>query len=464
MHIDRSLGRHRSSVAAAVTAVLILASGLQGGEALAADDPILVGAGDIADCTTVADDATALLLDDIPGTVFTLGDNVYRSGTAAEFRDCYTPTWGRHLERTRPALGNHDFKSPHADPYFAYFGAAAGPDGRGWYSYDLNAWHIVVLDSNCSATGGCSAGSAQLAWLRADLAAHPGAHVLAYWHHPRFSSGKHGPSLDPQPFWEVLYSAGAEIILNGHDHDYERFAPQDPWGRPDVDFGIRSFVVGTGGTALRPRAMTADNSEVFSTTYGVLKLTLRGDGYDWQFVAIPGETFTDSGSGPTHGSPPAYSSATFVARADTWVDQGAPHSTHASSSRLRIDGNHGSGLDFRSYLKVQVTDIVGPVRRASLRLWITDPTRDGPAIRPTARNWSARTLTWAHRPQSIGSWLSDIGPVPTGGWVDFDVTPAIAGDGTYSFLLRSASTDGLTASSLEGGHPPRLVIETDPPS
>jgi Calcineurin-like phosphoesterase len=461
MRVVPSLPHARRTVAATMTVVLILASGLIHAGANAADDPILVGAGDIADCSAVADEATAQLLDGIPGTVFTLGDNVYRSGTAAEFRDCYDPTWGRHLERTRPALGNHDYKSPGADPYFDYFGAAAGPAGRGWYSYDLGTWHIVVLDSNCAATGGCDEGSAQLAWLKTDLAAHPDANVLAYWHHPRFSSGMHGPSLDPQPFWEVLYEAGAEIVLNGHDHDYERFAPQDPWGRPDPEHGIRAFVVGTGGTALRPRATVADNSQAFSTTYGVLKLTLHTDGYDWQFVAAGGGTFSDAGSGDTHGPPPSLTRMAVALHADTWVDQGARHTSHATSPKLRIDGNHGGGLDYRTYVKVKVAGLTGIVHRAAIRLWVVNPTRDGPAVRQTATSWKARTLTWANRPKSIGPWLSDVGPVPSGGWVDFDVTSAISGDGTYSFLLRSTSSDGLVASSLEGAHPPMLIIETD---
>ncbi len=225
------------------------------GPAAAADDPVLVGAGDIATCEFDDDEATALLLDGIPGTVITLGDNVYDSGRAAEFRNCYGPTWGRHRARTRPSAGNHEYRTAAAAPYFDYFGSAAGPPGQGWYSYDLGTWHIVVLNSNCAFVGGCGPGSRQYTWLVADLAAHSDSHVVAYWHHPRFSSRFAAPASDVRPFWEALYDAGADIVLNGHSHDFERFFPQDPWGRSDPAFGIRQFVVGTGGAWLKSAAV-----------------------------------------------------------------------------------------------------------------------------------------------------------------------------------------------------------------
>jgi hypothetical protein len=427
-----------------------------------AADPVLVGAGDIGDCTTNADEATATLLDGIPGTVVTLGDNAYSAGTAKQFRDCYDPTWGRHLTRTRPSAGNHDYATADAGPYFDYFGSAAGARGQGWYSYDLGAWHIVVLNSNCFAIGGCGNASPQLAWLRADLAAHPSAHVLAYWHHPRFSSGVHGPSLVGQRFWDALYAAGAEIVLNGHDHDYERFAPQDPWARSDPTYGIREFVVGTGGTGLRARSASADNSQVFASAHGVLELTLRADGYDWRFVPVAGTSFTDAGSGTPHGPPPPRTRSSFVVGTDSFVDQAAPHTTHGSSSVLRVDGDHGGGADYRSYLKFRAVGLSGTVVRAAVRLWVTDPSRDGPAVWRTSASWSGKTLTWANRPAAIGAMLSDAGPTPSGGWVDFDVTTAVTGDGRYAFLLRSTSGDGMAASSEQGAHPPRLVVETVP--
>jgi hypothetical protein len=222
--------------------------------------------------------------------------------------------------------------------------------------------------------------SPQLAWLRADLAAHPSAHVLAYWHHPRFSSGVHGPSLVGQRFWEALYAAGADIVLNGHDHDYERFAPQDPWARPDPSYGIREFVVGTGGTALRTRSASADNSQVFAAAHGVLELTLRADGYDWRFVPVAGTSFTDAGSGTAHGPPPSRTRSSFVVGTDTFVDQSRAAHDARLVPVLRIDGNHGGGADYRSYLKFRAVGLSGTVFRAAVRLWISDRSRDGPAV------------------------------------------------------------------------------------
>ena len=268
-------------------------------------DPVLVGAGDIANCTLTQDEATATVLDGIPGTVFTAGDNAYPNGTAADFRDCYGPTWGRHKARTMPVIGNHEYGVVGAAAYFAYFGPAAGDPAKGYYSFDIGAWHAVVLNSNCTIVS-CAAGSAQDTWLRADLAAHPTTCTIAIFHHPRFSSGSHGSDSTVQPFWTALYAAGVELIVNGHEHDYERFAPQTPTGAADPTLGIRQFVVGTGGTSLRAFVTTAANSEVKNaTSWGVLKLTLHASSYDFAFVPIAGQSFTDTGSASCHGAPPA---------------------------------------------------------------------------------------------------------------------------------------------------------------
>jgi hypothetical protein len=262
---------------------------------------VLVGAGDIARCRANGDEQTARLLDGIPGTVFTLGDNVYNDGTAQEFQECYAPTWGRHRERTRPAAGNHDYETAGARGYFDYFGARAGAPAQGYYSYDLGAWHIVVVNSNCGEVDGCSAGSPQGQWLRADLAAHPAACTLAYWHHPLFSGGKHGGTSRLRPVWQALYEAGAEVVLAGHDHNYQRYAPQDPQGRADPERGLRQFVVGTGGADLYKLEEVLPNLEVANDdTYGVLKLALRADGYDWEFLPVEGGGFTDAGSATCH--------------------------------------------------------------------------------------------------------------------------------------------------------------------
>jgi acid phosphatase type 7 len=262
---------------------------------------VLVGAGDIADCDSNRDEATARLLDDIPGTVFTLGDNAYEQGSPREFRQCYDPTWGRQLERTKPVVGNHEYFTPGASGYFGYFGEAAGDPGTGWYAYDAGTWRVYALNGNCALIGGCDAGSPQVRWLRRDLASNPRACVLAMWHQPRFSSGMHGNDAETQGLWQALYDAGAELVLNGHDHDYERFAPQTATGDADADRGLVEIVVGTGGRSfyefetIRANSLIRNNS-----THGVLRLTLSAGSWSFQFVPVSGESFTDAGSGPCH--------------------------------------------------------------------------------------------------------------------------------------------------------------------
>jgi len=428
----------------------------------AAEDPVVIAAGDIADCTTTTDGATANLLDSLPGTVVTLGDNAYPDGSAANFRDCYGPTWGRHRGRTRPSPGNHDYRTAGASAYFRYFGSAAGAPAKGYYSYDLGAWHVVVLNSNCAAVGGCGSGSPQLGWLRADLAANSARHVLAYWHHPRFSSGTHGGVSAVGAFWEALYAAGADIVLNGHDHDYERFGPQDPWGRADSVHGIRQFVVGTGGTGLRSRATTARNSQVFARTHGVLRLTLRSDSYAWAFVPVAGKTFEDAGSGAPHGPPPPRTTRSFTAASDAWVNERYKRRNYGTSTRLLVDASTAAGFRAHTYIKVKVTGTSGVVDRAVLRLWVTNATRNGPTVAPTSNAWSGSTITWANRPRASGAVVADAWRLPAGQWADFDVTRLVRGNGTFSFLLRPESSDGLQASSLQGGRAPRLVVQTVP--
>jgi len=257
-----------------------------------APDEIFVGAGDIAQCGAGESEATARLLDRIPGTVFTLGDNVYPRGTAELFAQCYEPTWGRHKRRTFPTPGNHDWEEAGGAPYFAYFGASAGPAGLGYYSYTLGAWHIVSLNSQVAA----GPGSPQYEWLKADLAASPAACTLAMWHHPLFSSGPNGNTARMRDVWRVLNQSGVDVVLSGNDHVYERFAPQDADARP-TPRGIREFVVGTGGYSLYDRAGSQPNSEIFENrTWGVLKLTLKAGGYSWEFVPVAGKSFRDFGS------------------------------------------------------------------------------------------------------------------------------------------------------------------------
>lgn len=257
----------------------------------------LVGAGDIATCGNSGDERTADLLDDIAGTVFTVGDNAYPDGTLEQFEQCYDPSWGRHKSRTRPVPGNHEYHTQAASGYFGYFGSRAGDPTKGYYSYDLGGWHVIALNSNLS----MAPGSPQELWLRADLADHPARCTLAYMHHPRFSSGaEHGNSFSPKPLWDALYDAGAEVVISGHDHTYERFAPQTPAGDLDMSDGIRQFVVGTGGGGLYAFNQPQPNSEVRRSTHGVLQLTLYPDRYDWEFVPAQGSNFTDSGSASCH--------------------------------------------------------------------------------------------------------------------------------------------------------------------
>jgi hypothetical protein len=265
-------------------------------------DPVLVGAGDIASCGLDGDAQTAKLLDGIPGTVFTAGDNAYEVGSAQEFANCYDPTWGRDKARTRPAAGNHDWLTQNAQGYRDYFGSVAvNEDGDTWYSYDLGTWHIVVLDANCAKVGGCAADSKQGTWLAADLAAHPATCTMAIWHQPRFSSGdEHGNDPSVGPFWQALYAAGADVVVNGHDHDYERFAPQDPEGRIDRQRGIREFVVGTGGAALRGFGRPVANSELrLSVGPGVIRFALHNGSYDWNWFPAASQV-SDSGSAACH--------------------------------------------------------------------------------------------------------------------------------------------------------------------
>jgi len=264
---------------------------------------VVVGAGDIASCDDLSGAvATAKLIDNIPGTVFAVGDLAYPDGSDEQFANCYGPTWGRFKERTRAAPGNHEYNQDGASGYARYFGTAAGEPSRAYYSYDLGAWHIIVLNSECAAVGGCEAASPQGQWLHQDLAQHPVNCTLAYFHIALFSSGaKHGNDPKMKPLWQALYAAGAEIVINGHDHDYERFAPQDPDGRLDGTHGIRQFVVGTGGKNHRIFAQPVANSEVRNAdTFGVLKLTLHPNSYDWEFVPEAGKTFRDSGTGACH--------------------------------------------------------------------------------------------------------------------------------------------------------------------
>jgi len=269
---------------------------IRGGAHVIVTPAVLVGAGDIGECALTGAAETARLLDATPGIVFAAGDNAYPDGSLANYESCYAPTWGRHRDRTRPAPGNHDYRTLGASGYFAYFGANAGSPGTGYYSFRLGAWHVIVLNSNIP----FGPASVQQAWLRNDLANHAGMCTVAYWHHPRFSSGRIGSDTNLTALWRTLEQGGTEVAITGHDHHYERFAPQLSDGTADAR-GIREFVVGTGGGVLFPMGAEAPNSEVrIPNTYGVLRLTLLAGSYRWSFIAAPGGALLDSGTTACH--------------------------------------------------------------------------------------------------------------------------------------------------------------------
>jgi Calcineurin-like phosphoesterase len=267
---------------------------------------VLLAAGDIAECDHEGDEATAKILADYPqATIQTLGDNAYQHGTAEEFEQCYDSTWGQFKDRTMPATGNHDEATKNAQGYWDYFGPQGGPYDKYYYSYDLGSWHIVVLNSDCWRVGGCETDDPQAEWLRDDLARHSALCTLAVWHRPPFSSGRYGDPEDTarvRPLWSVVNEDGVDVLLTGHEHSYERFAPMNAGGKRDDAQGVRLFVVGTGGGNLRSFA----NDPLPTTearqddTWGVLKLDLKPSGYDWEFLPVAGSSFSDSGTGSCH--------------------------------------------------------------------------------------------------------------------------------------------------------------------
>ena len=310
-------------------------------------DPVFVGVGDIAACTVTEDTATGNIVKEIDGVVFTTGDDVYYFGTAEEYADCYAPTpWGSPsvLSRTRPIAGNHDWGIPDRNTlefYFDYFGAnATDAGGKSYYSYDIDShWHVVNLETECALVGGCNTGSDQELWLKADLAANSTKNVIALIHKPRYSSGSTNLQ-ELQPLWDDLYDAGVDILLAGHDHVYERTVPMKSGATPsdppvaDPLYGIRQFTVGMGGESHHGLGTTLPTSEVLNnTTYGIFKLTLHETSYDWVFLPIDGDTFTDSGTGTVHGAPGGSTNTTvsfqdgvdaYTGTRDTYIDSDDP--------------------------------------------------------------------------------------------------------------------------------------------
>jgi hypothetical protein len=450
-------------------------------------DPVIAAAGDIA-CDPLdppfnggagtGNRCRQLAVSDLlagASAVLALGDNQYECAGYQAFLASYDKSWGRFRSYTRPAIGNHEYLPPapgftdcdasgQAGGYFDYFngpGAFGGPAGdrdKAYYSYDLGSWHVVVLNTECAIVS-CAAGSPQETWLRQDLAASQADCTLAHWHNPLFSSGRYRPGIAAvRPLYQALYEAGVDVLVTAHEHNYERFAPQDALGNADPLFGVRQFIVGTGGHSFYAQASPIANSEVRNaTSFGVLRMTLAASGYSWQFVPATG-SFTDSGSGDCHGRPDGGGSVhSFAAAADSFVKEAAPTVNYGGSD-LYVEG--GADPDAESYLRFDVSGLSGDVQRAVIRLFPYTDTVDGPWIAPTATSWGERQITWQNRPAVTGPPHDDKGQVPRWVWLEYDVTDFVTGDGTFSFVLATDSDDSVSFYSREDAKPPELVITT----
>jgi hypothetical protein len=491
----------------------IFPGGLQ--RAAAASDPVIAAAGDIACDPSAATfnnglgTANAcrqkytsdLLINAGLTALLDLGDNQYNCGGYQAYVQAYDLSWGKLKAITHPSVGNHELltsggtgctsANAGAAGYFKYFGAAAGTPGQGYYSFDIGAWHIIALNSSCSSAGGCGSTSPQYNWLKADLAAHPNLCTLAYWHIPRYSSGGRASAIT-QPFWQLLYDNNADLILNGHDHIYERFAPQNASGAVDQVRGMREFVVGTGGANHSNIAAIAANSEVRNTsTFGVLMLTLHAASYGWQFVPEAGKIFTDSGTQACHDSVPntpaptaatktstptlaatstpiatnpptptpttGTASMTFAPVADTYVDSASPTATHGSATTLRLDGSP----DIHAYLRFTVSGLSGvTITRVRLLLFANNSDSSGIQALAVADNtWNESTIDFSNAP-ALGSILASSGSFATSVWVTLDVTSYVTGNGTYSLGVTNLSSTAISMASRESGaNSPQLIAD-----
>jgi hypothetical protein len=459
--------------------------------AVPSGDPVIAAAGDIGcdpnvpafnggygttgECRQMQ--VSDLLVNGGYAVVLTLGDNSNADGSLYVYERSYDPTWGRVKSITRPVAGNHDYlNAPGADGYFTYFGAAAGERGKGYYSFNVGAWHIIALNSNCSPAGGCAAGSPQETWLRADLAANQNMCTLVYWHHPKFSSGEHGNRSDLDVFWNDLYAAGVEIVLNGHDHIYERFNPQNPSGAADPK-GIQEFLVGTGGKVINGLGTVKPNSAVRRTdTFGVLKLTLHPTSYDWQFVPEAGKTFTDTGTRncftpsslpptvvPTTPAPATPTSSgssstlTFNPAADAYVSASAPTTNYGTAPQIRVDASPV----LNSYLNFNVQGINTSVASAKLRIYANTASGAGIKVFGVSNtSWAENSITFSNAP-ALGSPGGSTGGFAAGVWITVDITPLITGNGTFSVAITGINGTAISLASRESGaNAPQLIVTT----
>jgi len=433
--------------------------------------PVIAGAGDIADCSRMSQEGTARVLDGIVGTVVTFGDQAYENGSYTDYMNCYDPSWGRHKPRTRPSPGNHEYNfgsAAGAPGYYQYFGAAAGDPSQGYHSYDLGAWHVIVINSNLA----MNAGSAQEQWLRADLAAHPTVCTVAYWHHPRFSSGGNGSTPATQPIWQALYDFGADLVLNGHDHDYERFAPQTPTGARDDANGIREIIAGTGGNSLYgwPGNPIANSELRSNVNYGILKVTLWPTSYDWDFIPVAGGTFSDHGSALCHSGAPLPNQAPIA-------NPGGPY---GSEGTVTLDGGQSRDPDNNTPLSYSwtlgdgatastatVTQTYPAEGQYTVTLTVTDSrgAASAPAtttvtianIAPTVNAGPDQAVV-AGAPVSLRATFSDPGPT------DYPWTYTIAwGDGATDGGSSNAQANPITGSHVFAapGHYTARVTVTD---
>lgn len=451
-------------------------------------DPVIGAAGDIACDPNVPEfnggygtatecrlfQVSDLLVNTGLTAVLPVGDISNADGSLYVYQQAYDPTWGRVKSISHPVPGNHDYlNNPTASGYFTYFGSIAGDPAKGYYSYDIGAWHIIALNSMCSSVGGCDAGSPEELWLKADLAAHPTMCTLAYWHHPRFSSGEQGSYTYYSAFWNDLYAAGVELVLNGHDHVYERFDAQNPSAVADTK-GIQEFIVGTGGKVLNAFATPQPNSLIRHTgTYGVLKLTLHPTSYDWQFVPEAGQTWTDTGSRncfnasttptvtptntPTATPTSTPSQFTFRPVSDSYVDASAPNTNYGNLTQIRVD----TSPVVNSYLKFTVQGLTSSVASAKLRIYANSSSSAGIKVYGVSNtSWVETGITYSNAP-AVGSQIGSLGSFTGGTWITVDITPFITGNGTFSIAIKGANSTAVSMASRESGaNAPQLLITT----